>query len=81
MSRSYKKHPWHKDIGCKKIDKRNANKTVRNKKDVPKGGAFKKCFESWNISDYCYYDSGKPYWSDVMQKLILPDKPWKAKRK
>lgn len=81
MSRSYKKHPWVKGNNCKKTDKRNANKCVRNHKDVPNGGKFKRCFCSWNICDYRFYDSGKPYWSDYKQELVTPKKPWRARSK
>ena len=51
MSRSYKKHPFCKDKN-KKGAKRTANKKVRRTKDIPNGKAYKKVFESWNISDY-----------------------------
>ena len=51
MSRSYKKHPFVKDPANKGM-KRCANKKVRHTKDIPNGKAYKKVFESWEISDY-----------------------------
>lgn len=51
MSRSYKKHPRVKDKNSKGM-KRYANKKVRRTKDIPNGKAYRKVFESWNISDY-----------------------------
>ena len=53
MSRSYRKHPICKDAAGKFM-KRFANKAVRHNLDIPNGKAYKKCFESWNISDWCY---------------------------
>lgn len=56
MSRSYKKTPIIKDSSkTKRIDKRNANKSVRHNKDLSgKGNGYKKCFESYDINDYYY---------------------------
>jgi hypothetical protein len=51
MSRSYKKHNIVKDPSAKGM-KKYANKKVRRTKNVPNGKAYKKVFESWNISDY-----------------------------
>ncbi len=51
MSRSYKKHPRVKDSASKNM-KRFANKKVRRTKEVPSGKAYKKLFESWDISDW-----------------------------
>ena len=51
MSRSYKKHPRVKDPAGKYM-KRFANKRVRHTKDIPNGKAYKKVFESWEISDW-----------------------------
>ncbi len=53
MSRSFRKHPCVKDPAGKYM-KRYANKKVRHTKDIPSGGAYKKVFESWEISDYCW---------------------------
>ena len=51
MSRSYKKYNIVKDPSAKGM-KKYANKKVRRTKNVPNGKAYKKVFESWNISDY-----------------------------
>ena len=51
MSRSFKKHAWTKDPN-NKFMKRYANKIVRRAKDVPSGGAYKKLFCSYDISDF-----------------------------
>ena len=51
MSRSYKKYPIVKDKNNKGM-KRYANKKVRRTKNIPNGKAYKKIFESWDISDY-----------------------------
>lgn len=53
MSRSYKKYPIVKDPPNKGM-KKYANKKVRHTKDIPNGKAYKKVFESWEISDYCW---------------------------
>ena len=53
MSRSYKKFPIVKDPANKGM-KRFANKKVRHTKNIPNGKAYKKVFESWEISDYCW---------------------------
>lgn len=51
MSRSYKKHPRVKDAANKGM-KKFANKKVRHTKNIPNGKAYKKVFESWEISDW-----------------------------
>lgn len=51
MSRSYKKHPRCKDSANKDM-KKFANKKVRHTKNIPNGKAYKKIFESWDISDW-----------------------------
>ena len=53
MSRSYKKFPVRKQQADKDM-KRFANKAVRRTEDIPNGGSYKKCFESWEISDWGY---------------------------
>ncbi len=56
MSRSFKKSPIFKESSRKgpgwKSGKQIANRVVRNKQDIPNGGADKKAFESYDISDY-----------------------------
>ena len=54
MSRSYKKHHRVKDPAGKHM-KRYANKKVRRTNNVPNGKAYKKFFESWDISDWNWY--------------------------
>ena len=56
MSRSYKKYPWVTDhkAGTTKNTKKLANKTVRHRKNLPSGKAYRKVFESWDICDYKY---------------------------
>jgi hypothetical protein len=51
MSRSRKKSPIVKDPANKGM-KRLANKKVRRTNNIPSGKAYKKVFESWDISDY-----------------------------
>ena len=51
MSRSYKKHPRVKDSASRYM-KKYANKKVRRTKNIPNGKAYKKVFESWEISDW-----------------------------
>ena len=55
MSRSFKKtyktDPCVKD-SASKLSKRLANKKVRRTKDIPNGGSYKKCYDSYDISDY-----------------------------
>ncbi len=51
MSRSYKKHPRCKDSASKDM-KKFANKKVRHIKNIPNGKAYKKVFESYDISDW-----------------------------
>lgn len=56
MSRSYKKFPALKDknpgSAARKSGKQLANRTVRRTANIPNGGAYKKAFCSYNISDY-----------------------------
>lgn len=54
MSRSYKKHPFVKDP-ANKFMKRYANKKVRRTPNIPNGKAYKKVFESWDISDWRWW--------------------------
>lgn len=54
MARSYRK-PWIIDgygSKSKSLRKRWAARRVRNSKEVPNGGAYRKFFDSWNIVDY-----------------------------
>lgn len=61
MSRS-RRAPVFKDgykSPGKAVAKRNANRTVRNSKELSKGSHYKKEYCSWNISDFrfdCRFD-------------------------
>jgi len=67
MSRSYKKNPgWAGKSRWAKIDKRFANKSVRNTEEVPNGKGYRKIYDSYNIRDYNFrYFSKK----DAIDKL------------
>ena len=67
MSRSYKKNPgWSGRSRWSKLDKRFANKAVRNAKDVPDGKAYRRIYNPYNICDYNFrYYSRK----EVVEKL------------
>lgn len=85
MSRSYRE-PW---FVCgygskyKKYIKRYANSIVRNTIDVPDGRAYRKLFDSWNISDYRFAWNPYPryYWRNGEMKSYEPIPEWKARRK
>lgn len=67
MSRSYKKTPYCGD-NKGRGKKRTAMSKVRSKlKDpnyeLPKGSAYKKIYETWNICDYGWVTSWKEYWN------------------
>lgn len=59
MSRSYKKHPIFKDH--RKGGKQMANRQVRNSEEVPNGSAYKKFFDSYDISDYWFSSTFEEY--------------------
>ena len=58
MSRSKRAPYWVDGYGSpdKKRRKRVASRRVRDSDEVPSGGAYKKFYETWNISDYTFYD-------------------------
>lgn len=68
MSRSYKKVPIVKSGKRNNKMKRIANRSIRQK-DLPNGSAYKKAFESYNISDWKFR-----FWGD------LETAEWKDKR-
>lgn len=76
MSRSYKKHPIftdNSDAGEKKSWKKIFNKKLRRSSkyiDIPDGGYYKKCNESYYICDF----KSVPDWDD-------PDNVRKARMK
>lgn len=56
MSRSYKKTPIVKDNkGGRKAAKKEANRKVRQSKDVPNGKQYRKFYNPWDIYDYVMY--------------------------
>lgn len=65
MSRSYKKTPISKDNpGGRKSSKKQANRRVRNSKNVPNGKQYRKFFNSYDIYDYiseCSFEEYKKY--------------------
>jgi hypothetical protein len=75
MSRSYKKHLWEscgEGSSYRRFIKNYANRVVRRTQDVPNGKAYRKYFESWNISDYkglwkSEYESFWPYYKARMK--------------
>ena len=77
MSRSYKKTPIIKSVHSlyKKFCKRHSNKKIRQVKDLPNYGAFKKVFQSCEIHDYISYcpKEDKPHWmsDDYWEKCHL----------
>ena len=75
MSRSYKKNPGWKDSSRNgtKVDKRYANRKVRNSSLVfSKGSTYKKLSERWEIHDWNFRTYSKaeairrwePYYGD-----------------
>lgn len=80
MSRSFKKTPIVKDrrVGGKKF----ANHKVRRSKDVPNGKAYRKFYNSYDISDFKYTQSKKSFlkrWEhrhDVHRWLWIKDRPF-----
>lgn len=53
MSRSYRRTPVVKDMGRRKrIEKRFANKRVRNTGALSSGADYKRVYCSWNICDW-----------------------------
>ena len=64
LSRSYKKFIVLKEQGNKYV-KRRASRAVRLYKDIiPKGGAYKKLYCSWNICDWWIYASWEEYYKE-----------------
>jgi len=85
MSRSYRE-PWYVagyGWGGKRFVKRRANRVVRKAKDVPDGKAYRKYFDSWEITDYKFmWDSRtRYYWISGELKAFEPDPEWRVRRK
>ena len=74
MSRSFKKTPGFCDRNP--FNKRQANKRVRKDWMIASGGAYRKCFESWDICDYKFL-----YFTRQSAIEFHEDKPWKPYRK
>lgn len=68
MSRSYKKSPVRKQP-ADQANKRAANRRVRRTKDIPNGGSYKKCYESWEISDWGWWSSKQDAINDWNESL------------
>ncbi len=73
MSRSFKKTPGFCDRNP--FNKRQANKRVRKDWTIDSGGAYRRCFESWDICDFRFL-----YFSKANLEFY-EDEPWKASRK
>ena len=74
MSRSYKHSNRVKDSSNKNM-KRFANKKVRHTKDIPSGMAYKKCFCSWDISDFNWIWTKKEAIQEWHARHADPDNP------
>lgn len=62
MSRSYKKNPVFTDYQSGKLGKKCANKKVRQYKgDIPKGNAYRKIYNSYEIHDYIIRETYQEY--------------------
>lgn len=63
MSKSYKKNPVSNDHSAKttKGKKRQANKKVRNTKDIGQGNRYKKIYDSYDICDFILRYTWKEY--------------------
>ena len=75
MSRSYRK-PWvtdgYKGSRTKQFNKREANKRIRNAKEVSDGKTYRKFYNPWDICDYKFYAEGHSYFEE---------RPWRVNRK
>jgi hypothetical protein len=81
MSRSRKKHPVRKDHN--KGMKRIANRIIRRTLDIPNGKAYRKVFESWNISDWNFWWDPEPRYRSYNGEIVKidPDPEWRARMK
>lgn len=63
MSRSRKKNPYYTDQQRNYdpvSDKRRANKAVRRYTHIISGSMYRKVHNSWNISDFAFYQPDDP---------------------
>jgi hypothetical protein len=82
MSRSRKKHPIRKDH-CKG-EKREANRKVRRTLDVSDGKAYRKIYESWDISDWRYrWNPNSRYRTNFDGEITKmdPEPEWRVRMK
>jgi hypothetical protein len=82
MSRSRKKHPIVKD--CISGGKKEANRKVRRTLNVPNGKAYRKVYDSWNISDWRFYRNPKPHYRTNFNGEIIkidPEPEWRVRMK
>lgn len=81
MSRSYRKFPMRKfnRSGMKKV----ANRRVRRYKgEIADGKDYKKVFNSWDISDYCWFKTKEDAineWYKDQYDIINNVNSWKSK--
>jgi hypothetical protein len=64
--------------------KRIANRIVRRTLDVPSGKAYRKVFESWDISDWKFrWDPEPRYRTDYNGGIVKidPDPEWRVRMK
>lgn len=62
MSRSYKHVPCVRDSERSRVPNRYkqktiANRAVRRNEDIPNHGGYRRAYESWNISDYKFFET------------------------
>ncbi len=72
MSRSYKRTPVCQDgYGTKSLQwyKRYANKKVRRTKEIAKGKAYRKVYETWIFRDYAFRKTLSQYKNEIMNNL------------
>ena len=63
MSRSFKRVSVFTEYRkSKRLSKRMASKAVRRQDAVADGGQFKRCFQSYDICDYRFYQGVKSRW-------------------
>ena len=79
MSRSYKKNLVIKD--CNRFAKNQANRFIRRTAgDIPDGKAYRKFYESWNISDFWSRYDPRPRQRYGLV-MIEPDPVWRWRMK
>lgn len=82
MSRSYKKSSVCKQ-SADQTSKRKANKRIRRTKDIPNGSSYKKCYESWDISDWGWWRSRQDAiddWNEALNRIARGKTSYLVKR-